>query len=73
MDATARIRLRNETKNPVGNASLLLYRLLDVRAVRDTAGVPRNFSQRVVAFEDFGKLQANHIFVPLAPALAPGQ
>ena len=73
MGATARIRLRNDTKYPVRNASLLLYRLLNVRAVRDSAGVPRDFSQRVVAFEDFGKLQANHIQVPLVPALVPGQ
>jgi aminopeptidase N len=73
MSATARIRLRNETSYPVRNASLLLYRLLNVRAVRDSGGVSRDFSQRVVAFEDFGKLQANHILVPLAPALAPGQ
>jgi hypothetical protein len=73
MDARARIRLRNDGKYPVRNASLLLYRLLNVRAVRDTAGTPRPFSQRVTAFEDFGKMQANHVLVPLVQALAPGQ
>ena len=73
MTASARIRLRNDTQYPVRNASLLLYRLLDVRTVRDSAGAARDFSQRVVAFADVGKLQANHIVVPLVPALAPGQ
>lgn len=73
LDAKARIRLRNDTEHPVAGASLLLYRLMNVRTVRDAAGTPRHFSQRVTAFEDFGKLQANHILIPLAPALAPGQ
>ena len=73
MSATARIRLRNEAAWPVRSASLLLYRLLDVRAVRDASGAPRAFRQRVVAFEDMGKLQVNYIEVPLNHALAPGQ
>jgi hypothetical protein len=73
MDATVRLRLRNDNTQPVSTASLLLYRLLDVRGVRDAAGVRRDFSQRVVTFGDFSKLQANQILIPLAPALAPGQ
>lgn len=73
MDATVRLRLRNDNQVPVRTASLLLYRLLDVRSVRDPSGAPRAFSQRVVAFEDFSKLQANHVLVPLSPALAPGE
>lgn len=72
MEATVRLRLRNDHKVPVRTASLLLYRLLDVRSVRDPTGAPRAFSQRVVAFEDFSELQANHVVVPLTPALAPG-
>lgn len=71
--AVARIRLRNDDTSPVRSASLLLYRLLDVRAVRDASGAPRPFRQRVVAFEDMGKLQVNYIEVPLDQALAPGQ
>jgi hypothetical protein len=73
MSATARIHLRNDATWPVRGVSLLLYRLLAVRAVRDAAGAPRTFRQRVVAFEDMGKLQVNHIEVPLDQALAPGQ
>jgi hypothetical protein len=73
MDAVVRIQLRNDNPVPVDTASLLLYRLLEVRRVRDHSGARRDFHQRVVAFEDFGKLQANHVQVPLSPALAPGR
>ena len=73
MEATVRVRLRNDNRRPVRTASLLLYRLLDVRGVRDAAGARRDFSQRVVTFADFSQMQANQILVPLAPALAPGQ
>lgn len=73
MDAIVRIQLRNDHPVPVRTASLLLYRLLDVRSIRDHSGARRDFSQRVVTFEDFGKMQANHVRVPLAPALAPGR
>ncbi|MBI4885851.1 MAG: hypothetical protein HY824_02050 [Acidobacteria bacterium] len=73
MEATVRLRLRNDNQVPVRTASLLLYRLLDVRSVRDPSGAPRAFGQRVAAFEDFAKLQANHVVVPLTPALAPGE
>ncbi|MBV5324304.1 MAG: hypothetical protein J0626_02995, partial [Rhodospirillaceae bacterium] len=44
MDATVRLRLRNDNTQPVSTASLLLYRLLDVQGVRDAAGAPRDFS-----------------------------
>jgi hypothetical protein len=73
IDGTARIRLRNENKVPVDEASFLLYRLLRVGDVRDAAGRTMRFDQSVVTFEDFTKLQANHLRVPLVPALAPGQ
>jgi hypothetical protein len=72
LTGSARIRLRNEHDRPVSEASVLLYRLLAVREVRDAAGRPIRFEQTVVAFDDFGKLQVNHVRVPLTPALGPG-
>ncbi|MBV6523113.1 MAG: hypothetical protein MNPFHGCM_03280 [Gemmatimonadaceae bacterium] len=72
MEASVRVRLRNDNEMPVRTAALLLYRLLDVRRVGDASGARRDFSQRVVTFADFSKLQANQILIPLAPALAPG-
>ncbi len=71
--AVARVRLRNESAVPVRSASLLLYRLLVVSAVRDAGGQAKVFRQQVAAFDDFGKLQVNHIEVPLDPPLAPGR
>lgn len=69
---TARIVVENPSTEPVRNASLLLYRLLRVRAVRNDQGRDLAFSQAVVAFEDFAKLQVNQILVTLAEPLAPG-
>jgi aminopeptidase N len=71
---TAGIVLTNPSELPVSEASLLLYRLLQVRDVRDDEGHDLPFTQHVVAFEDFGKLQVNQVLVrlprPLAPAAA---
>lgn len=69
---TVRIVLENPSTEPVRSASLLLYRLLRVRAVRNDQGRDLAFSQAVVAFEDFAKLQVNQILVTLAEPLSPG-
>lgn len=71
MRATARIEVENPSARPVRTASLLLYRLLRVQAVRDEHGRDLAFGQTVVTFEDFRKYQANQILVTLAAPLAP--
>jgi aminopeptidase N len=68
---TARIVLTNPSEVPVRDVSLLLYRLLQVRDVRDDEGHDLPFTQRVVAFEDFDKLQVNQVLVTLPRPLAP--
>lgn len=73
IDGSARIRLRNEFVTPVREASFLLYRLMNVRDVRDAKGKKMRFRQNVVPVEDFSKLQVNHIRVPLASPLQPGR
>ena len=45
--------------------NLLLYRLLKVTSVTDTSGINVDFTQDVVSFEDFEKLQVNHIKIPI--------
>lgn len=70
---TARIVVENPSAQRVDVASLLLYRLLRVRSVHGDAGDGLSFDQDVVAFEDFPKLQVNHLLVTLAEPLAPGQ
>ena len=73
LKATTRINLRNPSTAPVREASLLLYRLLRVRAVRDDRGRGLSFTQAVVAFEDFAQLQVNQLLVTLPEPLAPGK
>lgn len=46
--------------------NLLLYRLLKVTSIRDTLGNNIDFTQSVVSFKGFEKLQVNHIQIPLA-------
>jgi hypothetical protein len=72
IEATARIRLRNEQDRPVDEVSLLLYRLMRVREVRGGDGRILPYQQAVTAFEDFAKLQANHVRIRLDSPLAPG-
>jgi hypothetical protein len=69
---TARITLKNLDAAPVREASLLLYRLMRVSAVRDDRGKDLAFRQSVVVFADFGQLQVNQLLVALPAPLAPG-
>lgn len=69
---TARIDVQNPSTDSVREASLLLYRLIRVKAVRDGQGQTLPFRQAVVAFDDVPKLQVNHILVDLPVPLAPG-
>lgn len=68
----SRIDLRNPSSESVREASFLLYRLLRVTAVRDGHGQALPFRQATVAFDDFPKLQVNHVTVDLSTPLAPG-
>jgi len=69
--ATARLDLRNTSTMPVREVSLLLYRLFQVRAVVDDRGRDLEFTQAVVAFEDFARQQVNHVLVTLPEPLDP--
>lgn len=69
--ATVRIELENPSERSVREASLLLYRLMRVRGVRDGRGGELAFRQGVLTFEDFAKLQVNQVLVALAEPLTP--
>ena len=71
LDGTARITLRNFSDTPVTEVPLLLYRLMEIRAA-DVNGTAAPWTQRVVAFSDFSKLQATHVRVTLPAPLSPG-
>jgi len=57
--ATLHINGQEDTLN------LLLYRLLKVTSVTDSLGNKIDFTQEIVSFEDFDKLQVNHIQIAL--------
>jgi hypothetical protein len=67
----ARIELSNPSDEPIGEASFLLYRLMRVGTVVDEKGDDLEFTQNVVAFSDFGKLQVNRLLVSVREPLPP--
>jgi len=71
LDGTARITLRNFSDVPVNDVPLLLYRLMEIRAA-DVNGTAAPWTQRVVAFSDFSKLQVTDARVSLPVPLPPG-
>jgi hypothetical protein len=70
LDGTARITLRNFSDTPVHEVSLLLYRLMEVRAAM-VDGVAAPWTQDVVGFSDFSKLQVTQARVTLPRPLPP--
>lgn len=58
---TCRLTVVNFSEKPVSRVAFLLYRLLRVTSVRDDQGKDLPFTQRVLAFEDWEKFQANFI------------
>lgn len=67
-----RLTVENASDAPAHTLPLLLYRLMTVRSVRGAEGAPLAFDQRVVAFEDFTKLQVNAVTIALPAPVAPG-
>jgi aminopeptidase N len=72
LQGSVRIVVQNPSAEPVSEVSLLLYRLFRVRSVSGDRNADLTFTQTVVAFEDFGKLQVSQVLVTLAEPLAPG-
>ncbi len=68
----ARISIRNHSKASAHRASFLLYRLMYVQRVVTESGEPLSFEQHVTSFDDFAKLQVNHIAVELGTAVEAG-
>jgi hypothetical protein len=65
------LTVRNRSLKTVHEIPLLLYRLMAVNSVRDSRGRALPVTQRVVAFEDFGKRQVNYVTVSLDQQLEP--
>ncbi|HWP38582.1 MAG TPA: hypothetical protein VNL18_13615 [Gemmatimonadales bacterium] len=71
LEGTARLTLRNASDDPVTEIPLLLYRLMEITAAA-VNGSPARWTQSVVRFADFPKLQVLHARVSLAAPVAPG-
>jgi hypothetical protein len=65
------LTVRNRSLKTIHEIPLLLYRLMAVNSVRDSRGRALPVTQRVVAFEDFGKRQVNYVTVSLDQQLEP--
>lgn len=68
-----RLTLVNGSREPLGKVPLILYRLMKVIAVKDENGAPLPYGQRILAFEDWDKYQANIIDVALKVPLPAGE
>ena len=53
----------NPSGQPINQIPLILYRLMKVKSVKDEKGANLSFTQQIVAYEDWEKLQVNHIEV----------
>jgi hypothetical protein len=67
-----RLSFTNTGDEPTTTLPLMLYRLMQVTALRDGNGSSIPFTQTVTTFEDFGKLQATYVEATLPEPLAPG-
>ncbi len=69
LEAEARIKITNNTNQPISEILFLLYRLLDVQEVTDKAGSQLKFSQTIQKFKEAPTWQANLVQVELTNAL----
>lgn len=68
-----RLTFVNGSREPLGKVPLVLYRLMKITAIKDENGSPLPYDQRILAFEDWDKYQANIIDVALKIPLPAGE
>jgi len=66
-----RLMVINASSGSVSQIPLLLYRLMKVTSVKDEDGSELPYTQQVLGFEDWEKMQANSITVVLKTPLRP--
>ena len=72
LHGSVRLSVTNVGTQPTAVLPLMLYRLMEVSALSDANGRAVPFTQTVVAYEDFGKLQATYVEATLPEPIAPG-
>lgn len=68
----AEIAVGNSGKDKAEYVPVLMYRLLKATSVLDESRNPLPFDQRVLAFEDFDRLQVNYLEIRLPSPIEPG-
>jgi hypothetical protein len=68
-----RLTFVNGSREPLGKVPLVLYRLMKITSVKDDDGAPLPCDQRILAFEDWDKYQANIIEAVLKVPLPAGE
>jgi hypothetical protein len=67
------LTVHNPTDQGISYVPLLLYRLLEVKSITDEKGKSLPYRQDIITFEDWRKLQANHVKVHLHQPLGSGK
>ncbi len=67
------ITISNDTKHPIAQIPILLYRLLTVKNVENESSEPLPFTQEVVSISGWEEIQVNFIKIPLSKKLSPGE
>lgn len=73
IEADCMITVANPFDHPVHGIPLVLYRLMRVASVRDERGNDLPFSQQVLSYEDWARLQVNFIEIELDKPLRAGE
>jgi hypothetical protein len=72
LSATAEITFINKNESPVTRVPVILYRLLQVEAVRNDKAEPLQFTQRLGHLDNWDRYQANVVTIELDRPLLPG-
>ena len=67
------ITISNETKEPIENIPVLLYRLLSVKNIENEDNVSLPYSQEVISISGWEEIQVNFINISLSKLLSPGE
>ncbi|TVQ07369.1 MAG: hypothetical protein EA361_18470 [Bacteroidetes bacterium] len=63
LQGNCRMTILNQSDSAITQIPLILYRLMKVNTLKTDDGIELDFHQSVVQYEDFTKLQVNHILV----------
>lgn len=63
LNGICEVKIENQSDTFINQIPFLLYRLMKVRSIENQSGKGVNFTQNVVSFDDFEKLQVNYVSI----------